>query len=151
MQRYVEFFNWQNFLLKFCLTVGGEGLFFEECVAEGVDYVDNVVACAFEVGDDVHVVDACLVLVFSVVDVLDVLRAEAVAHVVDFALFVVRVVERPLGNVLEVGELGDHHPHGVVDIGVHCVDVVVDLFGELGSGFDFSVENLSDAEATVGD
>ena len=62
---------------------------FAEVVAEGVYYIDNVVAGLLEVADNIHVVYAGLILVVARVDVLDVGAAERVSEVVDFTLFVV--------------------------------------------------------------
>ena len=118
---------------------------------DGVDDVDDVVAGALEVRDDVHVVDAGLILVDAVVDVLDVLRAERVAHVVDFALLVVGRDERALLHVLEVLELVDHHLHGLVDVAVHGVDVAVYFLVELGVALDLAVEDFAYAQTAVGD
>ena len=54
-----------------------------------IHYVDDVVTCLLEVGNYIHEIYACLVLVVFFIYALDVGRAELVAQVIDFTFTVV--------------------------------------------------------------
>ena len=60
-----------------------------ELIAYRIDDIDDIVARFLEIADDIHIVDAGLILVMLVVDVLDIGASENVAHVVDLAFLVV--------------------------------------------------------------
>ena len=57
-------------------------------VLDAFNHIDNVVAKFLSFANDVHIENAGLVFVFLVVDTLDVLAAQNVSVIVDFALLV---------------------------------------------------------------
>ncbi len=74
--------------------------------SDSVYNIYYIVAHLFEVGYEVHVVNACLVLVVSGVDVFNVCCAQLVAEVVDFTLLVVAHNDFLFARVLYVVEQG---------------------------------------------
>ena len=131
-------------------SVYSSGATAAEDVFEGVNDVDDVVAGAFDVADEVHVVDAGLVFIAVFVDVVDVAAAQEVSHVVDFAFLVVGGHQVGAVDVFDVVEGGNHESHGFVKVFVERVDVVVDFFGELDVAFLFAEHDFADTIAAVG-
>lgn len=58
-------------------------------VLDCIDHINYIVAHLLKVIDNIHIVDACLILVGAVVDILHIGSAQLVAEIVDLALFVV--------------------------------------------------------------
>ena len=75
---------------------------FAHLVFYGINNIDDTVTGFFKVANDVHIYDTCLVFIYFVVDILDVVCAELSAEVVDFSLFVVRCDNVVFASVFNV-------------------------------------------------
>lgn len=124
--------------------------FLPELLLDLVDYIYYIVADLFKRADNIHIVNAGLILIVVFVDVLDVGHTELVAEIVDFTFVVIGRYDFRLVCCLEVAQEQQHIGHCRLYGYEHGVDVMGYFLIEVYMAFLLADEYLGHAIAAVG-